>query len=126
MRRIAGFVLVGGSATVIYATLAWAAATGFGLSMPLASPLAYGLAALWSFFGHRVLTFRGASPHPRTRTRFMALALSGYAIAFAVPAIVDGFFGGRPEASILLTCLAIPLANYFVLSRYVFRERVPA
>ena len=118
--------MVGGTSTLIYATLAWCSATSLGLPMPLASLVAYALAAMWSYFGHRALTFRGAYPHSRARTRFFILALSGYGIAIAVPAFVDGYLGGRLESSILLTCIAIPFANYVFLSRYVFREREPA
>lgn len=125
-RRPARFALVGGAATLIYAGLTWTAAAAYGVPVPLASPAAYGVAAGWSYLGHRGLTFRGSQPHPRARLRFLALTLVGYAVAFLVPVLMDRVPGGRPEAAILLTCLAVPLANYIVMSRHIFADRTPS
>jgi hypothetical protein len=40
--------------------------------------------------------------------------------ALVIPAFVTSLMGTPVEASILATCLAIPLMNYVALSRLVF------
>ncbi|MCJ2130582.1 GtrA family protein [Methylobacterium sp. E-045] len=123
--RLARMVLVGGIATLLYAGLSLAGTTIAGLPIVLASPLSYGLASLWSYAGHRWLTFGDRQPAPRAALRFCCLTIAGYAAAAAIPAIVGGLFEGPPWLSILSVCIGIPAVNYVVLSRHIFSEGPP-
>ena len=115
-------ILVGGIATLLYASLSMAGTAVAGLPLPLASPLSYGLASLWSYTGHRWLTFGDRRPAPRAALRFSLLTMAGYGAAAAIPAIVGGIFEGPPWLSILAVCIGIPAANYLILSRHIFPE----
>lgn len=117
--------VVGGVATALYAVLSWTAVQVLSLPIALASPIAYGLAAIWSFRGHRCLTFGDRRPRQGASARFFALTVIGYGAASAIPLIASGWLGAPPEASILIVCLAIPVLNYAVLSRHIF-ARAPA
>lgn len=119
--RFAAMAIVGGIATLIYAGATWAFVTRLGLPIVLASPVAYGLAAAWSYRGHRRLTFADREAGAGAAWRFSALTLAGYAASAVVPALASGWLGASPEASILIVCIAIPVLNYVVLSRHVFR-----
>ncbi|WP_043764374.1 GtrA family protein [Methylobacterium sp. 88A] len=120
--RLARMFLVGGIATLLYACLSIVGTTVVGLPLPLASPLSYGLASLWSYAGHRWLTFGDKRPAPRAALRFFLLTMAGYGAAAAIPAIVGGIFEGPSWLSILAVCTGIPAANYMILSRHIFSE----
>lgn len=127
LARLTCLAVVGGVATALYASLTWTAVTVLGLPIALASPVAYGVAAIWSFRGHRHLTFRDRLPHSAAPARFLALTLIGYGAASAIPAFVSGWLAAPPEAAILIVCLAIPALNYIVLNRHVFaHSRAPS
>lgn len=115
-------VLVGGIATLLYACLSLAGTAVAGLPLPLVSPLSYGLASLWSYAGHRWLTFSDRQPAPRAALRFSVLAMVGYAAAAAIPAIIGGLFKEPAWLSILVVCIGIPAVNYVVLSRHIFSD----
>ncbi|WP_245259382.1 GtrA family protein [Methylobacterium sp. 77] len=118
--RLARMIVVGGIATVLYAGLSLAGTTALGLPLTLASPLSYGLASIWSYAGHRWLTFGDRQPARRAALRFSALTIAGYGAAAILPAIVGGMFGGPPWHSILTVCVAVPAVNYVILSRHIF------
>lgn len=118
--RLARLILVGGIATLLYAALSFAGTAALGLPLTHASPLAYGLASIWSYAGHRWLTFGDRRPAKRAALRFSVLTVAGYGAAAAIPALVDGLLGGPPWLAILAVCVAIPAANYAILSRHIF------
>lgn len=120
--RLVRFGLIGAATTLLYAGLAWLFGRGLHWPAALASAAAYGACATLSYWGHRKLTFRSREPHRVALPRFAATTAGGYAAALAVP-VVLGAFGFGFELAILLTCLAIPLANFVVLDRLVFRRR---
>jgi putative flippase GtrA len=118
--RVLCFGLVGGTATAVYAVFTWVAVTLLGWPAPVGSLASYALAASLSYAGHRLVTFRDAAPSRRSGTRFTLIAALGYLAALVIPAFVTSLMGTPVEASILATCLAIPLMNYVALSRLVF------
>jgi putative flippase GtrA len=118
--RLFRFTGVGIASTLCYAIVAFALTSRFQRSAVEASFIAYAIAALLSYFGHRVITFRSKGDHLREAPRFGALVLCGYALALAIPLFSGQVLGWSPAASILLTCVAIPLANYVLMARVVF------
>lgn len=121
LMRLRRLVLVGAAATILYAALAWSGTVLLGLASPLASVLAYALAAAPSYFGHRLLTFQSTRPHREAAPRFAGLTILGYLIAFAAPAILTDVLGLNPSVAIIVVCVAVPAVNAVALSRLVFR-----
>ena len=121
LARILRFCLVGGSTTLLYAALAWAGVSLADLPGWAASALAYTLAGVASYFGHRIVTFRSTRAHGRTFGRFIAVAIAGYGAAIAAPVLLGDVLGFGPLVGIAAACVAIPLANAFALSRFVFQ-----
>jgi putative flippase GtrA len=53
--------------------------------------------------------------------RFLLLTASGLAVAVALPGLLTQMLGVPASVPILLTCIAVPVINYVVLGRWVFR-----
>lgn len=119
--RLLRWGVVGVTATLSYAFLAWVLAKEAGLPAGAASVVAYGLSAGISYVGHRHLTFRSSRPHREALSPFVGISLLGYAAAFLIPVVVTGVLGAPVEASILATCATVPALTYLGLSRLVFR-----
>lgn len=119
--KVPRFAVVGIAATLIYAL----AAICFSWVLPpaQASVLAYTVAAVFSYCGHKYLTFASSGAHQLEAPRFILLTLTGIAISWSIPWIaVDGL--GLPAiASVALVCLIIPGFNYLVLDRWVFHDQ---
>lgn len=122
--RVSRFALIGGASTLIYAACA-SALSGVGgrevLSPVAASIAAYGIAAVFSYAGHKYFTFVSRGAHALELPRFLALTASGLAVATAAPGILTGMLGLPPAVPILFTCIAVPVVNYVVMGRWVFR-----
>ena len=124
---LARFGLVGIIATVIYAALTtallqldWA-----GFSFALASLVAYASAAVFSYIAHKVVTFASSGSHRREGPRFVLLTATGFAVAYVMPVLLTGTLGLPPVIPILVTCTLMPVANLFMLDRWVFAARQP-
>ncbi len=112
---------VGGAATLVYAGLAWGLAA-LGAGATLASVLAYTLAALFAYVGHKRITFRSDKPHAAEVPRFAAAQLLGLAVATGAPLILSGRLHLPAWVPILTTCIAVPILNFVILDRLVFRR----
>lgn len=122
-RRISRFALVGLASTLLYAGLAFGFAQALdGVSMTGASLLAYAIAALFSYCGHKYLTFVSVGAHRIELPRFLALTTAGVVVVTLLPAVLSDGLGLSPAAPILLACIVIPVVNYVVLQGWVFRE----
>jgi putative flippase GtrA len=118
--RVRQLALVGATATILYAAFAWAGTALLGLASPLASVLAYALAAAPSYWGHRLLTFRSSRPHREAAPRFAGVSALGYGTALVVPLLLTEALGAHPLLAICLVCIAVPVLNAIALSRIVF------
>jgi len=117
------FGAVGASTTLLYGALGLALTT-IGWRAGLASIVAYGAATACSYVGHRFFTF-GAGGGRRQASRFLVVNGIGLAVALTLPSAfvamgLDGRWG------VVMTCVAIPLSNYFALKHLVFGEPAPA
>jgi putative flippase GtrA len=120
--RLVRFGLVGGAATLCYATLAWML-DRMGFAPVAASIAAYGAAGVVSYLGHKRITFRSPGAHGVEIPRF-ALALGlGMGVAAAAPMVLTHALGLAPIASILVVCVAAPALSYLALEHMVFRRR---
>ncbi len=122
-RRISRFALIGGASTLIYAACAFILSGGIGpmiLPAVLASIAAYAAAAIFSYAGHKYVTFVSGGAHVFEAPRFVALTALGLAISWFLPAVLVGGFGLAPLVPIMITCIVVPVLNYVVLDRWVF------
>jgi|SRR5688572_28017817 putative flippase GtrA len=119
------FGLVGLSATAIYAVLASVLMSRewIGLSAVRSSVAAYAVAALFSYFAHKTVTFMSRGRHRMEAPRFLLLTATGLAVAYCAPALLTGMLGLPGIVPVLVTCIAIPVLNLVVLGRWVFARR---
>ncbi|RUU29181.1 GtrA family protein [Mesorhizobium sp. M6A.T.Ce.TU.016.01.1.1] len=123
-RRLSRFALIGIASTLIYAACAFLLSRGqatAGLPAALTSFAAYAIAALFSYTGHKYFTFISGGSHAMELPRFLLLTASGLAVAVALPGLLTQMLGVPASVPILLTCIAVPVINYVVLGRWVFR-----
>jgi putative flippase GtrA len=119
-RRLATFASIGVVATVGYAVIAEGLAF-FGLKPLLASLIAYGICACWSYFGHKRFTFGSPAPHFIEAPRFVVATAAGVLIATALPLLFARFFGPSPYLAVLATCILVPIISFLASRRFVFR-----
>ena len=120
-RRPLMLMVVGGAATLAYSSLAMLGTVITPWPTGVVSFLAYAIAGVLSYQGHRVLTFSITGGHGAAPVRFVALGALGSCVAFAVPALVTDGLGFPSIVSIALTCVVAPVLNAIALSRFVFR-----
>lgn len=118
--RFGRFVLVGGSVTLTYAVLSLVFHNRFGLSAVPASFLANVIAAVFSYFGHRVYTFYSKRPHREALTSFAALTLAGFGFSIFMPWLLTDQFNLPMAVPVVVTSIAVPVFNFFVMGRLVF------
>ncbi|EKT4523094.1 GtrA family protein [Pseudomonas putida] len=112
------FILVGGIATIVHMSFATVAlALVADLSPFLANLIAFAVAFLVSFYGHRHLTFltRG------NIRRFLVVAVAGFAlnnlILYAILVL------GVPKLiSIIIATACVPVMSYLVSSLWAFKK----
>lgn len=124
LRRTAAFGIVGVAATGIYFIVA-TAGSYLGWRAALASLAAYAVSSVFSYAGHRWLTFASSAPVSQTAPRFLQLTLLQYALAVAIPALITDVWGLPASVSYIAVCVLAPLVSLLVMSRYVFRENAP-
>jgi putative flippase GtrA len=120
--RLVRFTAVGLAAMAVYAALV-ALLTFGGLSPAwLASGIAYALAAVWSYIGHRRFSFRSSASHAVAGPRFAVVTATGQGLAVLLPALVTDI-GGLPSLwSTLAVCLVCPAASFILNTRFVFAD----
>jgi len=120
--RLMRFGVVGVGCAILYAALAWMLTTQGGVAAVPASAAAYAAAGVVSYLGQKLFTFRSDAPHADAAPRFLAVFLVGVAIATAAPLLMTDRLHLPPLAAIVFTCGVVPLINYAVLGRLVFRR----
>jgi putative flippase GtrA len=121
--RLGSFALIGGFATLLYAVLAYVFTVVWQWQPSLSSAIAYGLCGLVSYFGNRLLTFRSEAPMAREASKFVVSTAFGFGLATLIPWLSTGVLKFDPRIGIAAVCIVIPLVNYTILSRFVFRNR---
>lgn len=122
--RLMRFGVVGVGCAVLYALLAWSLTALAGLTAPAASLAAYAVAGVASYLGQKLFTFRSDARHAEAAPRFLLLFAVGAAIAATAPLLLTERLRLPPIVAIAFTCGAVPLINYVVLGRLVFRSRM--
>jgi putative flippase GtrA len=124
--RISRFAVIGGASTLVYGVCALLLSRGGNgtamLPATLASAVAYAFAGLFSYAGHKYFTFMSAGAHAFELPRFLLLNATGLATAIALPVVLTERLGMPVTIPVALTCIAVPVVNYIVLGRWVFRN----
>ena len=121
LARLVRFGAVGVSSTLLYAAIAWTLTGGARMGAATSSLLAYAAAGVFSYLAQRNFTFRSTATHREAAPRFVAVCVLGAAAAAAAPLLLTDRLGLPPLVAIGVTCVLVPLINYLVLSRLVFR-----
>jgi putative flippase GtrA len=123
--RIARFTIVGLAAMAAYAAIVTALTFAGMRPAWLASGLAYALAAIWSYVGHRRFSFRSDAPHRRAGPRFVLVTAVGQGLAILIPALMTDLTGYPPIVSTAVVCLVCPAVSFILNSAFVFADRTP-
>jgi putative flippase GtrA len=126
IRRLVRFTAVGLLAMAAYAVIVTALTVAGLRPAWLASGLAYALAAVWSYVGHRRFSFRSGAPHSVSGPRFALVTVTGQGLAVAIPALMTDLAGLPQLAATLAVCVVCPAASFLLNSRYVFADVRPA
>ena len=119
--RLSRFAAIGILSTVLYAALALTF-NRLGIQATGASVLAFGIAAIFSYAGHKYVTYVSGGRHAFELPRFLALSAAGLAVVSMLPALLSGVLGLPAAVPVLLACIVVPAVNYVVLGRWVFRD----
>lgn len=124
--RVSRFALIGIAATALYAVLAFLlSGAGSGAARLGAAPAslaAYAVAALFSYTGHKYFTFVSGGAHRFEAPRFLTLTAVGLCFSWVLPVILVDGLSMPALVPIIVTCIVVPVVNYFVLGRWVFRN----
>ncbi len=118
----ARFVLVGLAATGIYLAAALALGLVPGIAPVAASVGAYAIAAVFSYWGHKRLTFRSSGSHAHEAPRFLLTTALGLGTSVIMPLLLTERLGLPSPVAVLVVCMAIPVLNYLILNAWVFRQ----
>ncbi|MER8671189.1 GtrA family protein [Mesorhizobium sp. M1156] len=78
---------------------------------------------MFSYLAHKLVTFASGGSHRSEAPRFFLLTATGFAVAYAAPALLTAKLGLPPIIAILVTCLLVPAINLLLLDRWVFAQR---
>jgi putative flippase GtrA len=121
--RLVRFTFVGLGAMAAYAVVVTLLTLAGVRPQWLASGLAYAIAAIWSYVGHRRFSFRSDAPHAVAGPRFVIVTLTGQALAIAIPATMTDFGGWPSHAATLAVCIVCPAVSFILNSSFVFADR---
>jgi len=119
--KLSRFAVVGAGTTALYAVLALAFSFS-GIAATGASVLAFLITAVFSYAGHKYVTFASGGSHAFEAPRFLAVSASSLTTVSVLPAVLTGMLGLPAAVPILLACIIVPAVNYVVLGRWVFRD----
>lgn len=121
--RFVRFGLVGGTATLAYAVIAFVLITYAGIDDVVASVLAYAAAIPVSFFGQKFFAFRSAGPMAEEALRFFVVQGANLILAAGIMALVTDVLGFGAIVGIVAVTVTIPVFTYICLSIIVFSGR---
>ncbi len=121
--RLVRFTVVGLGAMAAYAIVVTLILVAGVRPQWLASGLAYAVAAIWSYLGHRRFSFRSDAPHAVAGPRFVLATLVCQALAIAIPALLTDLAGHPGHLATLAVCILCPGVSFLLNSGFVFPDR---
>lgn len=119
-RRVVYFGMIGLANTIAYVVIS-IAFVRCGMNAFVASLFAYALCALWSYWMNASFTFEARAPHAVAAPRFLGITVVSSSIATVILFMTQKL-GFPVEISLVLTSLALPIANYVAAEFFVFRS----
>jgi len=119
--RILRFAAIGGMSTLIYAvaTLILCEPRG-GMSAASASVFGYGGGAIFSYCGHRFVTFMSDGAVGFEIARFVCATAIGFLLSTGLAVVVSGLVGQRPFVPVAIASVLVPIMNFIILRKFVF------
>jgi putative flippase GtrA len=120
--RILRFAAIGGLSTLIYAalTLALSARHGPGVPATIASMAGYVAGAVFSYCGHRFVTFMSNGAVGFEVPRFAVATSFGFLLSLALAAVLTDIAGFSPSTPVALSSILVPALNFVILRNFVF------
>ncbi|MDX8480578.1 GtrA family protein [Mesorhizobium sp. VK24D] len=120
--RILRFAAIGGLSTLIYAVLTLALSDRHGLGMPatIASIAGYGAGAVFSYCGHRFVTFMSGGAVGFEIPRFAIATAIGFLLSLALAAVLTDLAGVSSSVPVALSSILVPALNFVMLRKFVF------
>ena len=120
--RILRFAVIGGVSTLIYAvlTLALSALHGFGMPVTIASIAGYGAGAVFSYCGHRFVTFMSDGAVGFEIVRFACATALGFLLSVGLAVILADVAGLPPLVPVAIASILVPVLNFIILRKFVF------
>lgn len=116
------YLVSGGAAALVYAAVTTLVHTGFGMGLVASGALGYLASMPCAYLLHRYYSFSSRQMVARELPKFALQSMFSAGLSGVLPALL-GAAGLPLPAALALTCLAVPLVNYFVLSLWVFHAR---
>ena len=113
------FLVVGGGASFLYFGLALLFDRGVGFGPVASSTLAYALAAVFSYVGHKLFTFNSKGGSKFEALRFTISTLIGFSLASFIPFALSQF---APIISYLAVLAVVPVISFLMLKFFVFSK----
>jgi putative flippase GtrA len=123
MRQVVSFGAIGAISTLAYATFAFLLTMSDAMPAWTASGVAYAVTSVFSYLCHKRLTFRSSVSHGEAVPRFLLSNSIGYTIALLLPMLLSDHLRAPPALAIFLTIVIVPILNFLLLDRFVFRPR---
>ena len=123
--RILRFALIGGISTLLYAavTLLLSSPGVAGLDATPASVAAYLIGAVFSYCGHRIVTFMSDGAVGFEIARFAAATVAGLALSTLLAAALTDLAGLPVWIPVALASTLVPVMNFIIFRNYVFVGR---
>ena len=120
--RILRYAAIGGVSTLIYAvlTLALSAMHGFGMPVTIASIAGYGAGAVFSYCGHRFVTFMSDGAVGFEIVRFACATAFGFLLSVGLAVILADVAGLPPLVPVAIASILVPVLNFIILRKFVF------
>lgn len=118
--RILRFAAIGGLSTSIYAILTLALCLGLGTPVTIASIAGYCSGAVFSYCGHRFVTFMSDGAVGFEIPRFAVAAGIGFLLSLALAAVLTDIAGFSPTKPVVVSAILVPALNFVILRNFVF------
>ena len=122
LRSVTTFVLTGGAVTVIHVAVGLIAHHFGGLEPFNANLVAFAVAFLFSYFGHRNLSFRSPGRIRRSMPRFFALSLTNLVLNQVIVYVVSGIMGYAYWIALGVMVVVVPTFTYMVSALWIFDD----
>ena len=120
--RFLRFAVIGGMSTLIYAVVALILAQPRSIGMPAvtASAFGYGAGAIFSYCGHRFVTFMSDGAVGFEIARFVGATAVGFMLSTGLAVILSDLVGLPPFVPVAVASILVPILNFIILRKFVF------